>query len=266
MGSRRLNENTVQTAQAYKQNDVQADKQSIWQRIDSCAVYGINYPALKASWDSAKKLFDYKSVDFTLKEALPHANLCFAMGTFLLAGLLIFVLAAISMVESIHIANFASETLSDITTTQQPKLSFDIVPVVMVYQFLLYVVIGTVINLLLDGIAYGSIRVTGGKGTLHQQLHLSSLVWLSVAMSTVVSLIAPLPCLGFVAFISMIFITIIYLMVYITGKAYSIAHQIPVWHGLIIAGVLIIPRLLLWIFTMDYLAKLFNITKLMQGV
>jgi hypothetical protein len=237
----------------------------IWRKAGEYRVYGVSYGAMRRSWEGAKGLFDLKKADDTLKGLVPHADDRIAMATVLLSGLVVFAIALLMTLESIHVVNFASDTLTEVLGTAQQKLDFGIMLPVTLYYFLLYIVAGTVIFYAHEGVAYALARATGGKGTLTQQIYVSSVLWLALSISLVVWLLIPLPCLVFAAVLSLILVSLLYVMAYMWAKAYSVVHGISLPHAAIIVLLLMVPRLAIWAMVSTRLALLLGIPLSLQG-
>lgn len=232
-------------------------------RIDE--VGGMSVEAVSASWNGAKALFDFGKVDATLSGLLKYANRKLALWMFVLGGFLLLALAFLTTVESIHIANLESETVSDIIGAPAQAVGLEILLPVLVYQFILYAVLSLPINLAHEGAVFLLVRATGGTGKLDTQLYMSSVVWLAVSMSLAVTLLQPLYCLAAVALASMVIVSMLYLMIYVGSKSYALVHGISPAHAAALNILLTIPKLVLWAFLTNELAALLGLPALLQA-
>lgn len=215
----------------------------IWKGVEEAQFHGVSLASLRKSWDGAKWLFDPTKAAGALGDVLPIADLRLGLAMFFAGGLLIFLLMLTTQAESLYMANFALETVAEITGDAMPQIDTGILAPIALYQFLLYVVFATAVNCAHEGLAFGLARASGGKGTFGRQFYLSSVVWMAVAYSLSATLLAPLFCLGYLGILSVVLVSFIYLMLYTGGRAYSVAHGISLPHGILIALIFGIPRI-----------------------
>ncbi len=249
----------------------------IWQRFISRRVCGVSLGELGRAWDSAKSLFDYTKTGESAKAIASDASAPdngtgatgnrarISLAVVLLAGIIIFAISLLTTMESIEVANFASDTMSELSGTIQPKLDYSVLLPVSAYQFLLYIIVGTLIFYAHEGIAFAIARLTGGRGTLGAQLYAASVAWLAVSFSLAASLLVPLPCLVFAALLSLALVSLVYLMVYSYARLYSEVHGISFMHSLAIVLLLIVPTLAVWALATNFVADLLGLSYLLSA-
>lgn len=223
------------------------------------SISGIRLETLKKCWGCAKALFDYKKAEAGLRDLLPLSQDRLAFGIFFFGGLLVFVISLLTSLESIYLTNMEADTIGEVAGQMIAKVDLSIIPSIALYQVVLYIIFSFLLNLAGEGAAFTLFKASGGKGTLSQQMSLSSIVWLAVAMSLSVALIGPLYCLGFVALISMLVVSIMYLMAYMGARAYMIVHGVSFFHALIITLPLVIAKLAIWVVATNSLAAFFGL-------
>ncbi len=219
----------------------------------------------RTTWAGAKDVFyllrmgkraeGIKSIDDALKPLLPLADLRLAISVIIISGILTAFLALVTTYESMQLANFAADALTQVTGIGQESLTWSNLLPIALFQFLLYVPINLVVTLAYEGLAFGILKVTGGKGTFPQHLYMASVVGLSMAFASVLSLFAPLPCLQIVAGIALIIVTL-YLLLYVEPKAYMMVHDVSFWHAVAVTVILTIPKLIALAFITNALAML----------
>lgn len=246
------------------ENEKRPTAAEIWRKAEEYGVCGVSYAALKTSWKGALGLFNHKKAAETLEALSKHANNRLALAVVLLSGLVIFGLMVLTTFMMIEATNYQSDMIAEIVGSPQPKLDYNILPSIAVYYFLLFAVIGTFIFYAHEGIAYALAHVTGGKGTLAQHLYVSSVVWLAVSISMAAYLFLPFLCLAFATILSLLLVSLLYLMVYMYAKAYSVVHGISFLHALMVVLVLIAPTLALWWFVATALAAVLGIPTSIQ--
>jgi hypothetical protein len=222
-------------------------------------IFGIRFDEITRGWDCAKGLFDPVKAPERLATIAPHGNDRLALGLFALGGLVIFAIWFLSSIEYIYVLNFEFETIENVTGEPLPQLELGVLGPIAAYEFLLWCVLAMIINLAHEGIAFFLAKMTGGHGTLGGQMYLSSIVWLAISMSMVAVLAGPLYLLCIITIGSLVLVSLLYLGVYMTARAYALAHGIGFTHALAIAVVLAIPRVLMLAVAMDLLAALFGI-------
>ncbi len=219
----------------------------------------------RATWAGSKDVFyllrmgkraeGIKSIDDVLRPLLPLADLRLAIVIIVISGVLTAFLALVTTYESMQLANFAADALTQVTGIGQESLSWANLVPIAVFQLLLYVPINLAVTLAYEGLAFGILKVTGGKGTFPQHLYMASVVGLSMAFASALSLFAPLPCLQIVAGIALVIVTL-YLLLYVEPKAYMLVHEVSFWHALAVTIILTIPKLVALAFITNALALL----------
>jgi hypothetical protein len=217
--------------------------------------FGMKTDDLGRSWEGAKALFDHGKADAMLRELIGRADERLGYALIGAGCLLLFVLTFAASAEYIHVVNFESRTVGDIVGEQLPTLDPAILVPIAAYSFILHAILTFGLNIAQEFAAFHMARLTGGTGTFRQQIYLSSVVWLAVSISWSVTLLGPLYCLAFVAIASLILVTFAYLMVYMNGRAYAIAHNISLLHGATIALVLVVPKIAIWMLASTELAS-----------
>jgi hypothetical protein len=218
-------------------------------------VLGIDTGAIMRSWDCAKGLFDPGKAVERLR-AMPYDDGRLAIALFFLGGLVIFALWFLSSVEYIYVLNFEFQTLGEISGEAIPQLEAGVLIPIALFQFTLWGIFALVLNLAHEGVAFFLARLTGGTGTLGRQMCLSSIVWLAVSMSMAAVLLGPLYLLCAITLASLLFVTLLYLGVFMTARAYSIAHDISLSHAAAIVLLLVIPRLVILAVATDMFSTL----------
>ncbi len=213
---------------------------------------------LSRVWGSSKSLFSYKRITEAFKAELPHADFRSALAVFALAAVLTALLASVSKVEEVHFGIFTYNTVAEIAEIGQAVVDTNLLLQFALFQFLFIAPFSMVFSLVYEGIAYRIFRLIGGKATFEQQYYLASIIALSMAISTGLGLLIPLPCLGPLAGIAFILITL-YFVIYVSSKAYEVMHQLPFVHTLIVVLVLLVPRAIVITFVMIEASALFGL-------
>ena len=209
------------------------------------------------SWNSAKSLFAPK-LDDALKEALILANLKLALKIFVFAALIATFISVLTLLESMYLTNFTTDTLAQVTGTIIPKITIaEFWPVAML-QIIINLPLALAVSFFCECVAYSIAKATGGTGTFARQFHLAAIISLSLTMVGLLVLLMPVPCIQILAWVAMI-IGMIYLWVYVTGKSYSLVHGISFPHALVIAIVIVIIRSIVTILMMNFIAGLMNL-------
>ncbi len=218
---------------------------------------------LDESWEAAKNVFyflrltessrKYKSLDEVLSPLVPLADLRLAVGLILLSGALMTLIALVTTFLSMQLANFASDTLTQVTGIPQESLTLANLVPIAAYQLILYFPINLAVTVAYEALAFGIIKLSGGEGTFTQQLYMASVTGLAMSFATLLSLAAPLPCLQIVAGLALVAITF-YVLFYVNPKVYVIVHRIGFGHALLVTVVLTIPKLIVLAFASNYLA------------
>jgi hypothetical protein len=113
---------------------------------------------------------------------------------------------------------------------------------VLLLNFLLTIPFGICSDIAAVALSFSLLRLTGGKGTLETHFQLSAVVSLAYSMSLVLALFSPLPCLQIVAVVALLIIEA-YLLIYVLAKAFVAVHGVSLGHGLVIAAMVMIIRL-----------------------
>lgn len=197
---------------------------------------------LTGAWAAAKNLFHYERVDAALGKGLEGQDFRAAMLVFVLSGIVAFAITSLTVLEFTYLANFISETVVEATGEPMETISLGSLVPVFTVNFFLAVPFGILFDIALAAAAFSVLRLSGGSGTLHGHMYLSSLVSLAFAMATALSLFTPLPCLQLIAGIAMGILEI-YLLVYVLGRAYVAVHGVGLLHALAVAIPFFIGRL-----------------------
>ncbi len=195
-------------------------------------------PIAKA-WNQASELFKHDKTEQAIDNAINEANMQTAMKIFILGGFIVFAISLATSYESILVAQFQADTINELG--QQMILPTVDWPRLVAYQFILYVAIGTIISLAFEWLAYIAAKALGGKGTMAQQFHIAAVITLAISFAAIISILAPLPCIQFIALLGWIAI-LVYFSVYITAKAYVKVHSISFLRASVIAIVAFILR------------------------
>ncbi len=213
---------------------------------------------LSRVWGSSKSLFSYGRIGETFKAELPHSDFRLGLAVFAVAAILTAVLASVSKVEEAHFGVFTYNTVAEIADIGQAVLDTGLLLQFALFQFLFIAPFSMVFSLVYERIAYQIFRLIGGKATFAQQYYLASIIGLAMAISTALGLLVPLPCLGPLAGLAFILITL-YFVIFVSSKAYEIAHQLPFVHTLIIVLVLLLPRAIVMSFILIEATALFGL-------
>ncbi len=213
---------------------------------------------MKKGWDYSKDLFDYRKITSTIGQAIDYGTIKKAAWMIFFAAIITVIIAFATTLLSVHLVNFASDTLSEASGVPQPTLTFDKVLPVLLFQIVLYIPISIAIALIYEGVFFVLAKITGGKGAFEKQIYMSSVIGLSIAMTSGLSLFAPLPCLQVIAAASLIVLTF-YFMFFVSAKAYAQVHQIGGWHSFIMVLVLSIIRLAVLLLITNWLAVTFGL-------
>jgi hypothetical protein len=214
---------------------------------------------LERIWESAKSLFFPKKVEETLKAELPKANLRNAIIIFAAAALLTSAFSVLSTIEAALFGTYAYNTMAEVVDIGQAD--FDIGPLVpfILFQFFFLAPFSLAYGIFFEGLTYKILKLIKGKADFRQHLYLSSLVTLSLAIASALSLLAPLPCLIQVVGALGLIILTLYFMTYVSAKAYEAAHRISLLPILAVVFVLLVPRLLLMLFILQWAPGIFGI-------
>lgn len=221
------------------------------------------FESFQKSWAAAKDVYyftriwksskQYKNIDDVLKPLLPLADMNLALVLLILSGVILTFFAFLTTYESAQLANFASDTFTQVTGMAQTKLTLDSIMPIAVFQFALYIPFNLILILGYEALAYWIFKITGGKGTFTQQLYMSSVVTLSLSLASVLSLLTPIACLQIVGAIALVILTL-YISLYVNPKAYSIVHNISFNHSLAVALVLDIIKIFALALAMNTIA------------
>lgn len=201
----------------------------------------------------AKDLFYPDRVKKGLERLVPASERGLAIGIFLLSGLIVFAMSFLTSLESIYLANYASELISEVKGIPMPSLELSSLLPVVAYQFIIYVVLALALALIFEGISFGLFRISGGRGKFREQLFLASIISLAFSFTTALSLLMPIPLLNVVSSLAIIVATG-YLVFYVTTKAYTIVHDVSFMHALVVLVISGLPRIAVTIFAMQALA------------
>jgi len=222
-------------------------------------VFGIKFDSLAKSWEGAKRLFDYKNTEGTLKGLVPEADRRLTYALFIAGGAVMFIFCLLTTLESVYVTNLASDAVNQASGMVQPKIGDSVIPLIAVSQFLLFVPIGLLYNLAFESLGYRIAKALGGRGSFDAQIYLSSVIWLSASISFVSILLLPLYCFGILALASFLLVSGAYLLIYMNARSYSLVHGLPFMRALAVVLLISIPKLLLWILTGDFLSTLLRI-------
>lgn len=213
-------------------------------RIDTVA--GLKIADIAKGWQSARDMFSFDKHTEAVLDASKRDDIRLAFGIIVLAGFVLLAIGIANTAEFVLFANAKYDTMAEITNTEMPSIDYSILIPASIYQFFLYVVFGTVVMVGSEGIAFGLARITGGKGTMGQHMYSSSVVWLAAAFSMLSSFLLPLPCIGIAGLLAVVFITTLYVMVYLYARSYSAVHGISIPHGIAIAILMLLLRFAVW--------------------
>src|SRR5208283_4614954 len=209
-----------------KPKDAMPEKAGFRGRVRS-AILGLiaGYRMMMKPWDSAKRLFNYHSIDGVLEKALPDAEMRLAIEVFILAGLITFIMSLAYVVGSAYIENAELATVHDTTGVALPSIMMTTLFAPILLFFIIFVPVSILVSLALQYCAFRVLRTMDGRATFTQHIYLSSVVTLAAALVTGLYIFFPIPCLGLLGGICFI-ATNLYLGMIVAGRAYSIAHRI----------------------------------------
>jgi len=233
-----------------------------WKALSFC---GVRLGALVEAWESGKSFFVPANRAEAESFAASGNDARLGVAAIVLGGLAIFVIGVLYSLESVYVGNLLLETLSDVTGTAQPRFDIAVLAPSAAFQFLLYAVLGTIITIAYEGVAFLLFRLSGGSGTLARQLHAGGVIWLAAAISLGASLLLPLPCLQWIGVASMAALTLVYTLLFMGARINSRVHDVSAVHSGIIVLLLIGPRLAIWIVATDVLAGLTGISPMIQA-
>ena len=216
-------------------------------------------------WQSATNLFHYRKIEKTMEDELPNADLRLAVMVIVAAGILSSMISILINLESIHLINFTYEVASEITAEPAPQISFDQLVPFALFQLLFNVPFIVLFTLVYEGIMFKILKALKGKATFMQQFYLSSIVMFAVALSSGVGLLLPLPCLQLLGIVAMIVLTV-YFSLYVSARAYQVAHRIPFVHSFIVVALLLLPRFILMSVVVNAAAVFFGLPEAYSGV
>ena len=209
-------------------------------------------------WQSVKDLFYYNRVGPALAKELPNAGLRLGVYVFLAAGLVSAILTIAITAFSMHMAAFEYSMISEVSDIGEAEVQWGGLLPVALFQFLFLVPFGLVFSLVYEGVVYKAMRLSGGKGTFAQQYYLSSLVALSMAISSVLGLFGPVPCLRLPAALALLLL-VLYFVFFVNVRAYQVVHDVSFLHPFAIVLLLAIPRLLVVMFIVNAAAPFFSL-------
>ena len=219
-------------------------------------VFGISLKGLSLGWESAKTLFSPSKVEGTFKVLLQSADERLALGLFMAGCLLAFVISLLSNLAFFYVLQLETKIVSEVVFEEIPRPDISVVVQTSVINLVAYAVFAFAINVAVERAAFHIARASKGTGTLAQHMLLSSVVWVAASISMAVGLLGPfyglLSCLSTV---SVILVTLLYLMLYCQAKAYSIAHDFSMEHAVMIAIPALLAKLALWIMATQLLAS-----------
>ena len=196
---------------------------------------------VQKTYQNAKNLFYFSRIEKTMKEEMKKADIKSALIIIIVSGLLTLLISLGILIEQFYFVNYASDVASEVLSEYFALISWEeIIPYGMfelVFKFPFMVLF----FFIYEGIVYYIMKLTGGKGTLEQQLHLSALVALSMAMMSCIGFLLPLPCMNVMAVIALIILTP-YFLLYVNVKVYEIVHGVSFLHSLTVVILLLIPR------------------------
>lgn len=196
-------------------------------------------------WESSKSLFSHKKIEETFRKELPNSDLRFGILIFGIAGLLTAAISLASTIELAYFGLFQLDTISEITGAGEPALDIMQFLPDAAFWLIFFVPFSIVYSLAYEGLLFGIFRFLKGKGTFAKQLYLSSIVSLSIAIASLLSLLFVFPGLNCIAGPVFILIGGIYLGLYVNSKAYEIAHDLPFMVTILMILAFAIPRILL---------------------
>ncbi|VVC04109.1 Uncharacterised protein [Candidatus Bilamarchaeum dharawalense] len=216
------------------------------------------FSPLVTSWNSAKELFNPKTIDKTLTEIVGLANLRLAVTIFIIAAFLSTLLSILALIESAQLVNFTSETITEALGVEGQKVGFAETAPLALFQLITGLPLALIVNMVGEWIGYRLAKISGGKGTFEKQFYLASVITLSLAMVNVLALLTPIPCVQVIAWMGIV-IGMIYLGAYVMCKAYSMVHEISFVHSLAIVLMVSIMRAAVIIFVMNLISAWLNL-------
>jgi hypothetical protein len=176
-------------------------------------------------WESAKGLFRHDAVRKCLSDALPDAERSLAVNTFILAGIITFIISCASIIGSIMVANTFSDTVQSVVGTIQPKVGLEQAIAPALLSFIIYIPVGVMMAVSMEFIMFHILRALGGKASFAQQLYLAGIVALATSFVSVIYIFFPIPCMQIIGAAALILLTL-YLSIFCGGLAYSTAHKL----------------------------------------
>lgn len=190
--------------------------------------------ALGSAWETAKGLFDYGRTGDALDRTLPSAGIRRAAIIFIAAGMLTMALSVAIYVESLHFAAFTLTALEEVGALAKGQVQPDYSTLGPFALFMLFTLpFAFLLSLAQEGIAYYGLRLTGGKGGFAEQYYLSSFVALSMAMSSGIMVLGPVPCVGMLAFAAYLLMTLYFIFI-VRSKAYARLHGVAHLHAALV--------------------------------
>jgi len=193
--------------------------------------YHCDIMSVKRVWGVLTSLFDFMTVDATLKSELSRANLVAGVRNFLV-GILIFLvssfaLAALSVVYLMLV--YDATSAASLVISAKPAITTGFIVSSLVYFGLItlpFLFIGSFIQ---QGVMLFLMRLVRGKGTYAQQYFMSSYIALALGVSSLmipVALVAGifLPCV--LLFFGLVYLVmVIYLGVFVQAKILMAVHN-----------------------------------------
>lgn len=216
------------------------------------SILGVELADVGRGWEAAKRLFDYRKADDALKGMLKHSDLRLAVALFIAGGLLAFVFTMLANLEFLYVLQLEAKMYVEITAQEIPMPDISVMLPTAVAEFVFLAIFMVLANLLLERTSFAIARASGGKATLGEHLTLASVVWLAISITMAANLLGPIGgCLSLVSVAVIAVVGGLYLMTYMTARAYSLAHNITMAHALTISILLAIVRVAIMLFTIQ---------------
>lgn len=220
---------------------------------------------IRKIWENAKKLFYYSKIEDTVEEEITKADIKIGLVVFFISAAFVSVISLVASIESFYLIEHSYESLKENNIEEIEVLSMDNVISLSLFYFLFCVPFFMLLSLVYEGLVYGAMKITGGKGTFAQQYYLSSIVALALATSTILILLVPLPCLNAMALFALLILSL-YFTLFVNIKVYEIVHDITFLHSFVIVVILLIPRLLVTMLVINAVSMFFELPGLAIGV
>ncbi len=184
------------------------------------------YLSLELAFNSALSLLDFRKTKKTLESCLPHADLHAGILGFLGAiALVIIVAITLNEIFAYILEAIYADGVLGVETPQVVKPAAEVLFFNGAIVFIMLLAV--------EWLCFQLARKLGGKGTLEQQVYLSSMVMLAIAMTSYIMLLTMFPCVGMI--VPLIYIVLsLYIGLYVRTKAFMLVHSIGFWKAFVI--------------------------------